>query len=193
MSKRNVKRRDFLKLTGLGLVGTTLSGYSFPGQGNKRKEFLENARKYIDTPYIWGGRLTRNNPGLDCMGLVFLAYKDTYGESWRNLSVYPSEIIKENQLGKPVEGLDGVLTNGFNMHLFEEGDIIHFLSEMKTKDSPSSTINGKDYWTWHMGIYSNKFENLFLEAHPNSKVEESNLEDATYLNPAVFITRLPNY
>ena len=31
----------------------------------KRKEFVENARKYLGKEYQWGGRLTKENPGIE--------------------------------------------------------------------------------------------------------------------------------
>ena len=66
-------------------------------------EFVENAKKYIGTPYNWGGRLTEKYPGLDCLGLLFLAHSETFGSEWYNFSTYPSKIIEKNRLGKPVK------------------------------------------------------------------------------------------
>ncbi|MBI2056781.1 C40 family peptidase, partial [Candidatus Pacearchaeota archaeon] len=143
----------------------------------KRKEFVENAKKYIGKEYQWGGRLTKENPGLDCLGLIFLAYSKTYEKKWTEISVNPSEIVKKEQLGKPVKGLDGILTKNIDFSKLEEGDIIYLLSRGKIEDKPLSEINGIKYWPWHTGIYSDKKNNLFLHANPANKVTESNFKE----------------
>ena len=157
----------------------------------KRKEFVENARKYLGEEYQWGGRLTKDNPGIDCLGLIFLAYSKTYNKKWTEISVNPSEIVKKEQLGKPVKGLDGILEKNVDFTRLEEGDIIYLLSAIKIEDKPLSEINGIKYWPWHTGIYSDKKNNLFLHANPANKVTESNFKD--YLQEtteAIFVTRI---
>ena len=158
----------------------------------KRKEFVENAKKYLGTEYIWGGRLTENNPGLDCLGLIFLPYSKTFKTKWTEISVNPSEIVKNEQLGKPVEGLEGVLTKDVNLSKLEEGDIIYLLAkERKINDEPLAEINGKKYWPWHTGIYSNKEKNLFLHAAPLNKVIEQNFKDyIQQTSDGIFVTRI---
>lgn len=163
---------------------------------SKRKEFVENAKKYLGTEYNWGGRLTENNPGLDCLGLIFLPYAKTFGTKWTEISVNPSEIVEKKQLGKPVEGLEGVLTKDVDISKLEEGDIIYLLNQTKIKDKPLAEINGKKYWPWHTGIYSNKKENLFLHANPGAypryetKVVEYDFKEVLEDNDAIFVTRI---
>ncbi len=196
---KEISRRDFTKLISAGALGLTIPNYVFgniSSQTNiKTKEFVENARKYIGTQYRWGGRLTKKHPGLDCLGLLFLAHSETFGSKWYDFSVYPSKIVKKNQLGRPVKGLDGILSEDLNFSSLKEGDIIYLLSESSIKDEPLAKIQGKNYWPWHTGMYSNKKKDLFLEASPFiKKVTEGNfkkiLEDNPKLNKAVFVTRI---
>jgi len=160
----------------------------------KIKEFVENAKKYIGKEYAWGGRLTKTNPGLDCLGLLFVAHSKTFGTHWYDFSVYPSKIIEKGQLGKPVKGLDGILTENVDASKLEEGDIIYLLCKGSIQDKPLAIINGENYWPWHTGIYSNKKNNLFLEASPSYlKVIEtpfSEILDENSPTRAIFVTRM---
>lgn len=155
-----------------------------------RKNFLENARKYLSVEYHFGGRLTKNNPGIDCLGLIFLSYSKTFGKKWRDFSVNPSEIIEKKQLGKPVEGLDGILSENVDASMLEKGDIIYLLIRNRIEDKPLANLNGADYWPWHVGIYSDKEKNLFLEANPIYGVIEHSFNDILKENEAIFVTRI---
>jgi len=155
----------------------------------KRKELVENARQYMGIEYEWNGRLTKKFPGLDCLGLLFRAYDNTYGTNWWDISVYPSKIVKYEQMGTPVEGLDGVFTKDVDIKKFEEGDVIYLLSRNKINDEPLANINGQEYWPWHTGMYSDKENNLFIEANPGRYVLERNFDDVLNENEAIFVTR----
>lgn len=158
---------------------------------SKRKEFVENARKYLETEYSWGGRLTKEHPNLDCLGLIFLPYAKTFNKKWTEISGNPSEIVKNEQLGKPVDGLEGVLNKDIDFSKLKEGDIIYLLSLNKIEDKPLADINGVNYWPWHTGIYSNKEKNLFLHASPGNKVVEQNFKDYLDLtSDGIFVTRI---
>lgn len=154
------------------------------------EKLLENAKKHIGTEYKWDGRLTKKNPGLDCMGLVFLAYAKTTGNPWYNLSVKPSELVKNGKLGKSVEGLDGVLRDNINYELFKKGDIVYLLiKDFPIKDEPLKIINNQKYRPWHMGLYEGEKERLFLNANPMSGCVQSDpIEDLPF--DAVYATRL---
>ncbi len=156
----------------------------------KRKEFVEDARKYLETKYQWGGRLTQNNPNLDCLGLIFLPYSKTFNKKWTEISTNPSEIVKKEQLGKPVEGLEGVLTENIDFSKLKEGDIIYLLSRDSINDAPLAEIKGIKYWPWHTGIYSDEEKNLFLHANPGLKVVEQNFKEILKNNEAIFVTRI---
>src|SRR3989344_5053434 len=163
---------------------------------DKRKEFVENAKKYLGEEYQWGGRLTKKNPNLDCLGLIFLAYSKTYNKKWTEISINPSEIVKKEQLGKPVKGLEGILKDSINFSALEEGDIIYLLSASEIKDKPLAKINGINYWPWHTGIYSDKKNNLLLHAEPGKKVVETDFKeylnrtitDGIFITEAIFVT-----
>lgn len=159
---------------------------------SKRKEFVENAREYLNEKYVWEGRLTKKNPGIDCLGLIFLAHSKTYNTKWTEFSVNPSEIIEKEQLGKPVKGLDGILIKDIDISKLEEGDVIYLLTTSKINDNPLAEINKIKYWPWHTGIYSNKEKNLFLEAQPGNKVIERNFSEVLNQKPtqAIFVTRI---
>lgn len=158
----------------------------------ERNEFVETARGYLDETYSWGGRLTKKNPGIDCLGLIFLSYSKTFEVPWKNFSVNPSEIIEKKQLGKPVKGLDGILVKNVDISKLEEGDIIYLLTTSPIEDKYIAEINGIKYWPWHTGIYSDKEKNLFLEANPGSKVIERNFSEVIHQKPtkAIFVTRI---
>ncbi len=168
----------------------TLKEYESKHILSKRKEFVENARKYLGTKYQFGGRATKKNPGIDCLGLIFLPYAKTFNKKWTEISVNPSEIIKKEQLGKPVKNLDGILAEKTDTSKLKEGDIIYLLTASEIKDKPLAKINGINYWPWHTGIYSNKKENLFLEASPGYKVIERDFEKVLKENEAIFVTRI---
>lgn len=188
--QNSMNRRDFLRLAGLASLGLTIPNYSFAQENPKIKEFVENAREYIGTSYRWGGRMTEKNPGIDCLGLLFLAHSKTFGTNWRDFSVYPSKIVSKEQLGKPVKSLDGVLTENIDSSKLQKGDIIYLLSNSQIQDEPLAIIDNQKYWPWHTGIYSNKESNLFLEASPGYKVIERNFSKVLQENKAIFVTRM---
>lgn len=188
--KDNSERNLETKTTNY-LIEDTIKEYESEYILSKRKEFVKNAREYLGKEWIWWGRLTKKNPGIDCLGLIFLSYAKTFNKKWTEISVYPSEIVKKEQIGKPVEGLEGVLTKDIDFSKLKEGDIIYLLSLNKIDDVPLAKINGVNYWPWHTGIYSNKKENLFLHAKPQYKVVEQNFKDyIQQTSEGIFVTRI---
>jgi hypothetical protein len=159
-------------------------------QNEGSQKFISNARKYIGVEYKWGGRLTSKNPGLDCLGLVFLAFAKTYKTNWTKLSVYPSILISENQLGEPVSGLDGVLCRNVDINKMATGDIIFLLSRLRIPDEPLVTIDSIKFWVWHVGIVSDISERLFLEAYPGRHVLQRCLDEVLNENEAIFVVRI---
>lgn len=152
-----------------------------------QNKFVENARSYLGMKFKTNGRDTKKCPGMDCMGLPFLAYSKTTGKSWYNLSVMPSTLIKKKQLGKPVRGLDGILTDSLDYSKLKRGDVIYFLIPCEvTNDRPLAKINGENYWTWHMGIYEG--DSMVIHAEPNNKVIEQKLRGI--IGDALYVTRL---
>ncbi|MPV39205.1 NlpC/P60 family protein [Georgenia subflava] len=59
-----------------GAAGTTTTGpTSGPAQPGTGAALVESAKKYLGVPYVWGGESLAEG-GLDCSGLVQLAFKD---------------------------------------------------------------------------------------------------------------------
>ena len=54
---------------------------------------IKNAEGYLGQSYAWGGRMTTGNPGIDCLGLLYLAWGPVTGTPWRSYPVDPSKII----------------------------------------------------------------------------------------------------
>ncbi|MFZ5479127.1 MAG: C40 family peptidase [Myxococcota bacterium] len=109
------------------------------------------ARRYLGRPWRWGGR----GETLDCLGLVFLAWSDVTGKPWRKLSVNPTTLVAEAQLGAPVPGLDGVRARRIDYELLRAGDVVYFLGPRRNPNEPSLvSIEGVPLWVWHVGLYS---------------------------------------
>lgn len=129
-------------------------------------KIFENAKKYIGVKYKFEGR---SKHGLDCMGVIFLAYSETTNKNWKTLSVYPSKLVKSGFLGYPVKGLDGIILDDNNfdevVSKMKVGDIVYFIVPFEVgKDKPLAIINGKNYWCLHMAIYAGN--NCILHANP---------------------------
>jgi cell wall-associated NlpC family hydrolase len=62
------------------LTGGTAQQSSFDtgGTGGSSSALLNAAEKYLGVPYSWGGASAK---GVDCSGLVYVAFKDAYGIS----------------------------------------------------------------------------------------------------------------
>lgn len=73
----------------------------------KAKEIVEYSKKFIGTPYVWGG--TNLRTGVDCSGLIYSVYKD----NGITLNRSSGEMYSNN--GTPVEKTD-----------LKEGDLVFF-------------------------------------------------------------------
>lgn len=136
-------------------------------------KLVNSAKEYIGVPYKFDGR---NRDGLDCMGVIFLAYSKVTGKRWQNLSVYPSKLVKSGELGKPIEWFDVKVIEEDTSYTekLKVGDIIYFLSPFfEIKDEPLAIINGVKYWPWHMGIYCGKDSVLHANPIPNENTPAS--------------------
>lgn len=144
-----------------------------PTQAADRASLVTSARSYLDRPYAWGGRGT----SLDCLGLVFRAWQDVTGTSWKRISVYPTKMVEKQQLGAPVPGLDGVLTADIPWPSLEPGDVILFLGAAENPAEPAlATVSGTPLWVWHTAIYSGGPQRRFVVAdHFAGEVVETEL------------------
>lgn len=161
-------------------------------------KLLNAAKKYLGVPYAWGGRTEK---GIDCMGLIFLAYSKITGKDWKKLSVYPSKLVKSGKLGKPVKGLDGIIADSADnlADSIKVGDIIYLLIPSKIiKDEPLAIIDGVSYWPWHMGMYAGNGNILHAnpcasEGTPFEVIIEPLLQLLERTDtPAIFVTRIEN-
>jgi cell wall-associated NlpC family hydrolase len=135
----------------------------------------DSARAYVGRPYAFGGR----GESLDCMGLVFRAWTDARGQTWRELSVNPTEIVSGRQLGAPVPRLDGVRTSDIDWSLLRPGDVLFFLGAQENVREPSLVTLGEEpMWVWHMGIYTDADRRRFIAGdHFAGEVAEMSLRD----------------
>jgi len=138
------------------------------------EKFVNAARAYLNknnraVPYIWGGRNTENNPGLDCLGLIFVSIQDVTGIPWNYWSVMPSKLIKQLGDGREVEFFYSENATEKDMIKdLKKGDVIFFLSTAPTRDKPvTSKKIGNDkiaYWVLHTAIYTG--EGKIIHASP---------------------------
>ncbi|MBT3220939.1 MAG: hypothetical protein HN348_17785, partial [Proteobacteria bacterium] len=116
---------------------------------------LNEADRYLGEEWIWNGRNTDKYPGVDCLGLLFLAHGKVVGRPWYNYAYNPSPLVKSGKLGAPVKGLNGVMRGKEDRGLLKRGDILYFLLEgYVVDDEPLMTSGADKYWAWHTGIYA---------------------------------------
>lgn len=119
---------------------------------------VKAARKYLGTPYRWGGRKTEKNPELDCLGLLFLAMRDNTGMPWKSWSVYPYKLIPQidrNNTRKTVLFSQDPLLDSSTVSKLKEGDLIFFLADFPSDDDRpmARDSSGKDLYVCHTAIY----------------------------------------
>jgi len=155
---------------------------------------IEEAKIFLGWGYQGNGRDAGQNPGIDCMGLAMLPYARTFGESWEDYSYVPSELIESGKLGTKVE-LIGNQIDAENISRLQRGDVIYLLvgnnptTDPETRDRSESIeiINGQEYWSLHMAIYSG--DGKIIHAAPwKPKVIEEPL--FTYANPIIATRRV---
>jgi len=151
---------------------------------NVARKILTYAKSKLGAPYGWGGRETKKNPNLDCMGLCFRAYASTFGDKWYKYSVIPSELIKSGKLGDVV--LKGNPVNEASIEAMKPGDVVYILinfnfstKSAETNNKAVAVINDQKYWVFHMGIYSRDGKMIHASPWDSKVVEESIAERFT--------------
>lgn len=159
--------------------------------GISYSDVVSEARTYLGTPFTWEGR---SEKGLDCLGLVFLPYSEVTGQNWKKYPVCAWEMIKQETFGKPIPGLNGVLSDSINYELFKTGDVIHILSDVKCSVfwQKICSIDTILYYAHHTGIFTEN--GSWIHANPYFEpyeVIEQSLKDFLKISgfPAIFVTR----
>lgn len=165
----------------------TVAKIGAPPPSPEAEAAIGAAREWLGTPYRWDGRGTEALPGLDCLGLMFRAYGDTTGTSWRKYPVDPSKLVASGLLGQPVEGLDGVLRKDLDPAALAPGDVVYFLmANRRIEDEPLWHHGGFPYWPWHTGLYAG--DGKVLQADPWDAVQETDLYEVMW--DALYVTRV---
>jgi cell wall-associated NlpC family hydrolase len=98
----------------------------------KEPDFVAVAERFLETPYLWGGRTSE---GIDCSGLVQTALAAAGIEAPRD-----SDML-EAALGKPV-AIDGALTRG---------DLVFWKGHVGIMRDPATLLHANG---WHMKVVS---------------------------------------
>lgn len=157
---------------------------------NVNKEIVKNAEEYIGRQYTFGGRDTKQLPGIDCLGILFRSIEKATGESWRKWSVIPSKLLKQFDTAKEKTFYnEDIKDKKFITDNFKEGDILMFLlpykidkdvpvRKMDLKDDDGKVVANLDLWVWHVAIYSGKGNIIHASSFDeNYSVLEENLFD----------------
>jgi cell wall-associated NlpC family hydrolase len=161
------------------LMAGTLSGIipmHAQGASPDRPPLEQIAKKYVGVQYNWEGRLTNSHPGLDCLGLLFVALEKKYEIPWKTWSVKPSELI--NQLDKKHDKRTILLTDTDEKGLVKSlkpGDMLFFLRPViLSGDTPvAKNSKGKDFFVWHTALYEGDGKMVHASPFPDSKGEET--------------------
>ncbi len=157
-------------------------------QAERAAKVLDAARTHLDKPWMWGGRDAEKHPGVDCLGLMFLADSAVSGRSWRAFEVNPSELVANEKLGNPVVGVAGVLRSELQIANLMPGDALYFLkANYQIEDEPLLVRGKTSYWPWHTGLYMG--EQKVIHADPGGEVRIQPLEDLSF--DALYATRMP--
>ncbi len=144
------------------------------------------AEALIGEPYAWGGRNQPSHPGVDCLGLLYLAWGSVTGTSWRSYPVDPSKLVASGLLGQPVPGLDAVPRDKLDPASLQPGDVLYFLlQDYEIPDAPLWHHDDHDYWPWHTGLYAG--EGRVLHAQPGGRVRSQRLDAVMF--DALYVTR----
>lgn len=166
-------------------------------------KIIAEAEKYLGEPYMFGGRdgrfgcrrgkrRVRCPQGIDCQSLIFFAYEKVKKTRWTSYSVMPSICVRQNQLGRPVRGLDGVLRADLDHQKLKKGDVLFFLWKnynLET-DRPLWTQGDDQYGVWHTGMVHGRKDKVVqvIHAKPGERVVIEPLEDIDF--DALFVVRL---
>jgi len=102
------------------------------------KDYIATARKFLETPYYWGGR---SGFGLDCSGLIQISLARA------GIAAPRDSDVQENNIGKPVDKAQAGDIVFFKGHVGLMADDRHLLHanafHMKTVIEPLSDVVGR--------------------------------------------------
>lgn len=112
------------------------------------------ADKYLGKPYRHDGRLTKKNPDMDCLGLMFFSIRDVYGIPWKHWETAPSKLIR--QLAPEGKNLSVFwVGDSAGLTSLKAGDFLFFLGNAPMEDNPiARDQSGTALYGWHTGIYA---------------------------------------
>lgn len=162
---------------------------------------LAQAQEWLGTPYAWGGRGTRRNAGMDCLGLLYRAWGPVRGTPWSRFPVDPDPLVESGLLGTPVQGLAGTDREAVALTQLRPGDVLYLLDAWREiEDAPlwertrscepgeEADANGlctTPYWPWHTVLYVD--QGVVVHAAPGATVRTQLLSELDY--DALFVTR----
>ncbi|MCB9766231.1 MAG: C40 family peptidase [Alphaproteobacteria bacterium] len=139
---------------------------------------LSAASEQLGTPYRWNGRDTARLPGLDCLGLLFVAYGPATDTPWSAYPVNPSELVAGEWLGPTVEGTPA-MRRDLDVGDLQPGDVLYFLMEgYEIPDAPLWVRGQAAFWPWHTALYVGGGE--VLHAAPGDEVRRQALDSIAW-------------
>jgi hypothetical protein len=162
------------------------------------------AEAYLGQEWVFGGRdgrlgclengkKARCPKGVDCLSLIFFAYEKVLSKPWQQFSVVPSVLIRRQELGQPVLGLDGILKDELDPGKLKKADVLFFLIKGANLEADKPLlVRGEDkYGVWHTGLvhHVSGDEVLVIHAKPGGQVV---MEPLTAIElDGLFVVRLP--
>ena len=168
------------------------------------ERIVRAAEQYLGKPYVFGGRDGRRGcvragkrvrcaQGIDCQSLIFFAYEQVLGTRWTRFSVFPSVSVQRRELGRPVDGLAGVLAADADTARLRAGDVLFFLLEDYNLEADPALLvkDGRSYGTWHTGLVHSRdgVQVKVIHAKPGDKVLIEPLEAVEF--DGLFVMRWP--
>ncbi len=130
---------------------------------------VQAADRYLGKPYRFGGRLTKKNPGMDCLALLFFSIRDLYGIPWKHWETTPSKLVR--QLAPEGKNLSVVwVGDSAGLASLKAGDLLFFLGDAPLDDAPLARDQaGRALYGWHIGIYAGNGTVLHCAPGGNTK------------------------
>ena len=132
-----------------------------PPRDKRVKSVIKEAKKYLGTPYAWGGM---SQKGVDCSGLMVVAFKaadvsiprvsgDQYkhGKSLKRKDLAPGDMVFFTSPGN-----GGVAHSGLVIEVIGKGDKVKFIHASSSKGVIISDLDGyywRDHFRWACRVF----------------------------------------